>query len=204
MKTRKLIALSVPVLVLSLAAGCSSDDDDGGGGTQTPGGGEMPGGGGMIGGDSGVAAMPFDRVGRPGVSTALIAEDPTKDAYNADGNPASWDPTFRTPMIMRLDVIDGLDGTTGNALLMSSSDLAGVLLDDRLRIDTSVPECDVYLALEIGLGGCGGRTLERDVIDDTLRHLVSQTDPVSDLADFNEVILDDWPFLSDPNPATAP
>ena len=218
MTMKRLAVLGLPVLMLALAAGCSSDDDDGDtGGTTTggdtgggdTGGGDTGGGdtGGGAGGDSGVATTPFDRVGRPGVSTALIASDADKDAYNANGDPSTWDSSFRAPMESRMMVVDGLDGTEGNALLGDTSALASILLDDRLRIDTSVPECTNYLALEIQLGGCGGRTLESDVIDDTLQHLVAQGMPVSDLADFadeNPMPLTEWPFLAPPNAATTP
>lgn len=212
MNIKTLSAISVSAVVLALTAGCGSDSNDDDGGTVTPPpptttGGDTTGGGGGIpansgGGDSGIGAVIFDRMGRPGVSTALIAAADQKDAYNLSGNPADWSASFLAPLTERIEIVDGLDGTVGNALLDAGT-LAGLLVDDRLQIDTSRPDCEVYLALEIGLGGCGGRTLQSDVIDDTLRHLVSQDMPVSDLADGATDIANisaEWPFLGTPNP----
>ena len=194
--------LALSALLLA-AAGCSSDSDDppGTSGPVTP---PVTGGGdGGGGGDSGVVVGQIDRMGRPGVSTALIRTDEDENAYNANGDPSTWDAAFREPMLERMRLIDGLDGEMGNLVTGSAEQLTGLLLDDRLQIDTSVPECGAYLALEIpNLTGCGGRTLDRDVIDDTLRHLVSQDRPVSDLADANDAVLPtEWPFLAAPFPA---
>ncbi len=144
--------------------------------------------------ETGVLPVIFDRMGRPGVSTAVIADTADKDAYNRSGNPAEWPGLFTAALTERATIIDNLDGVVGNSLLTPST-IADLLVDDRLRIDTSIPECNIYLSLEIGLGGCGGRTLDRDVINDTLQHLVSQTNPVDDLADNDSVFLTDWPFI---------
>jgi len=194
MNMKTFTAITLSAALTALTAGCSSSSDGGGdgGGTTLP-----P----ASGGDSGSSAIIFDRMGRPGVSTALVAAADRKDAYNLAGDPAAWS-GFLPDLVERITIIDGLDGTVGNALLDADT-LAGLLADDRLQIDTSIAECDVYLALEIGLGGCGGRTLQRDVIDDTLRHLVSQGMPVSDLADGAVdigLLSDEWPFLAPPNP----
>lgn len=148
----------------------------------------------------GVVTAPIDRMGRPGITTALIADNFVKDAYNDNGVPATWSAAFLAPMIERANIIDGFDGTIGNALLTDTTALVSILVDDRLQIDTRTPECNAYLAVEIGLGDCGGRTLDRDVINDTLRHLVSQDMPVDDLADSDNVVLSDWPFFGEPNP----
>lgn len=149
-------------------------------------------------GETGVLPVILDRMGRPGVSTALVADSADKDAYNLEGDPALWAESFEVAITERATIIDSLDGELGNSLLNPTT-IASLLVDDRLRIDTSVPECDIYLALEIGLGGCGGRTLERDVINDTLQHLVSQANPVDDLADNDSVFQNDWPFLGEAN-----
>jgi len=146
--------------------------------------------------DSGVSVNTIDRMGRPGITTAAIELRSDRTIYNQNGDPATWTGEFREMIRGRLVTIDGLDGIDGNALLDVDT-IASLLVDDRLQIDTSVPECDIYLAIEIGLGGCGGRTLERDVIDDTLRHLVSQDMPVSDNAINDSVILTTWPFLGE-------
>ena len=198
-------ALALSTLLLAVTAGCSSDSDDSPGtpGTVTPPTTTPGNGGSNGGGDSGVVVGQIDRMGRPGVSTALIRTDEDENAYNAAGDPSTWAAMFREPMLERMRLIDGLDGVMGNLVTGSAEQLTGLLLDDRLQIDTSVPECDAYLALEIpNLNGCGGRTLERDVIDDTLRHLVSQDMPVSDQADANDATLPtEWPFLAAPFPA---
>ena len=146
--------------------------------------------------DTGVSINTLDRMGRPGITTATIELRSDRTIYNQNGDPSTWAAEFQALIRERLVTIDGLDGVAGNALLDVDT-IAGLLVDDRLQIDTSVPECDVYLALEIGLGGCGGRTLERDVIDDTLRHLVAQDMPVSDNALNDSVILNTWPFLGE-------
>ena len=146
--------------------------------------------------DTGVSINTIDRMGRPGITTATIELRSDRTIYNQNGDPSTWAAEFQALIRERLVTIDGLDGVDGNALLDVDT-ISGLLVDDRLQIDTSVPECDVYLALEIGLGGCGGRTLDRDVIDDTLRHLVAQDMPVSDNAVNDSVILNSWPFLGE-------
>ena len=202
---KSLFKLSVAAILMATVAACSSSDSTTGGGT-TGGGttGDGTSGGGTTGdgttdgggaGETGVLTDILDRMGRPGISTALVADNDDKDDYNLEGNPATWESSFTDVLVERITIIDGLDGVQGNALLGSASTLASLLVDDRLQINTSIPECDIYLALEIGLGGCGGRTLEADVINDTLRHLVSQNDPVDDLADNDSVFQSDWPFI---------
>ena len=182
------IKLSLAVVIATVVAGCSSSDDN----DNTPSDGGNP----PLSGNGETGALPviLDRMGRPGVSTALVADNDDKDAYNLSGDPDEWAGSFTAALIERATIIDSLDGVNGNSLLAPST-IAGLLVDDRLRIDTSIPECDIYLALEIGLGGCGGRTLERDVINDTLQHLVSQDNPVDDLADNDSVFQSVWPFI---------
>ena len=181
------LRLSAAAFLIVSVAACGGSDSSSGNDTGT-----NPDTGAT--GETGVLPVIFDRMGRPGVSTALVANSDTKNAYNLDGNPATWAGSFTDAILERATIIDGLDGVTGNSLLAPTT-ITGLLVDDRLRIDTSVPECDIYLALEIGLGGCGGRTLERDVINDTLQHLVSQDNPVDDLADNDSVFQSDWPFI---------
>jgi len=193
------VALALPTLLLAIAAGCSSGGDDGPStGPTGPG----------TSGDTRVVIGQIDRMGRPGVSTALIRTDDDEDAYNANGDPNTWDAAFRAPMLERVRLIDGLDEVPNNLVTGSADSLTTLLIDDRLQIDTSIAMCDAYLALEIGLGGCGGRTLERDVIDDTLRHLITgdpeDTNPlISDLANANDADLpSQWPFLAEPFAST--
>lgn len=138
----------------------------------------------------------IDRMGRPAVNTALIdlfGTDPSMtDAYNTNDMPATWS-QFIPEMQMNLEILDTLDGVTGNALLPADV-LATVLAEDRLLIDTSQPVCDAYLAVELGVPQCGGRTLQRDVIDDTFGAVVGPG--VSDFVGDTNYYLADFPFLS--------
>lgn len=140
----------------------------------------------------------IDRKGRPGINTVLIdlfEDKGLKDEYNMASDPATWD-QFIAEIESNLEALDGLDGTEGNTAL-PPEDLAPVLADDRLVIDTSEPECDAYLAVELGVEDqCGGRTLSRDVIDDTLGAIVGPG--VSDFVGFTSPIRDDFPFLGAP------
>lgn len=141
----------------------------------------------------------IDRMGRPAINPALIdllASTGLKDAYNRASDPATWAPLFQTEMQNNIAALDTLDGIVGNALLPPAT-LASVLVDDRLIIDVSVANCDAYLAVELGVAGqCGGRTLARDVIDDSLGALVGPG--VSDFVDLDSEILAQFPFMGPP------
>lgn len=142
----------------------------------------------------------IDRTGRPGVNTALIdvlASTGKKDAYNRASDPAGWAAAFQTEIQSNLTALDTLDGTSGNAVLPPAS-LAPVLVDDRLVINTAIASCDAYLAVELGVAGqCGGRTLARDVIDDTLGAIVGPG--VRDNVSNDSTFLTQFPFLGEPN-----
>jgi hypothetical protein len=140
-----------------------------------------------------------DRMGRPGINTALIdllRDSGKKDQYNRAEDPQTWPTLFQSEMQTNLAALDTLDGTTGNTLLPPAT-AAAVLVDDRLVIDVSKSTCDAYLAVEVGANQCGGRTLRRDVIDDTLGAIVGPG--VSDNVSFDSTLLQDFPFLGDPN-----
>jgi hypothetical protein len=141
-----------------------------------------------------------DRMGRPGVNTALIdllASTGKKDAYNRAEDPAGWVDAFSGEIQANLAALDTLDGTVGNTLLPPEA-LAPVLADDRLLVNTAVAACDAYLAVELGVTTqCGGRTLARDVIDDTLGAIVGPG--VSDNVGNDSVFLADFPFIGAPN-----
>lgn len=141
-----------------------------------------------------------DRNGRPGVNTVTINVLPNtgtalKEAYNRASDPTTWAAQFQAEMQANLAALDTLDGVVGNALLPAAT-LASVLVDDRLIIDTSKPNCDAYLAVELGLDSCGGRTLARDVIDDSLGAIVGPG--VSDNVANDSVFLTDFPFMGRP------
>lgn len=142
----------------------------------------------------------IDRMGRPAINTALIdllTSTGKKDAYNASQNPADWAGQFQAEMAGNLAALDTLDGVVGNALLPPDV-LASVLVDDRLIVDASIPHCGPYLAVELGVPNeCGGRTLDRDVMDDTLGAVVGPG--VSDYVGNDSNFLADFPFLAVPN-----
>ncbi len=143
----------------------------------------------------------IDRMGRPGINTALVNVLPgtgsaLKNAYNSAEGVANWS-QFAGELEANLAALDTLDGQVGNALLPPAT-LASVLVDDRLLVDTSKAACDEYLAVELGVPGkCGGRTLARDVIDDTFGAVVGPG--VSDFVGNDSIFLSDFPFLGNPN-----
>ena len=139
-------------------------------------------------------------MGRAAINTALIGSN-RKDDYNVALDPATWADMFQTEMAAALDFVDGLDGVMGNALLGDSAVLAGVLVDDRLMINTDIPTCGQYLAVELGdTSACGGRTLDSDVMDVTLDALVAFGAGVGDGVDANDQdFLTEFPFLAGPN-----
>lgn len=146
------------------------------------------------------SAGQIDRNGRPAVNTAtinvLLPANGLKDAYNRAEDPASWAGLFQAEIAANLAALDTLDGVTGNALLPPAT-LASVLVDDRLIVDVSKPACAAYLAVELGVpNDCGGRTLSRDVIDDSLGAIVGPG--VSDNVGNDSVFLDDFPFVGEP------
>lgn len=147
-----------------------------------------------------LASGQIDRNGRPAINTALINLVPStgtalKDAYNRAEAQSEW-PQFIPEMQANLAALDTLDGVTGNTVLPPAA-LAPVLNDDRLVIDLSKPACNEYLAVELGVAGkCGGRTLSRDVIDDTFGAVVGPG--VSDNVADDNVFLTDFPFMGEP------
>ena len=151
--------------------------------------------------NSGVAtsSVQVDRMGRPAITTALIdllASTGKKDQYNQAEDITTWSPLFEAEIAANLAALDTLDGVVGNNLLPTLV-LASVLVDDRLLIDLSNPVCDAYLAVELGVPQCGGRTLARDVIDDTFGAVVGPG--VSDFVGNTSMFLDEFPFLGEPN-----
>jgi hypothetical protein len=145
------------------------------------------------------ASVQVDRMGRPAINTALIdllASTGKKNQYNQAEDVASWPALFQSEMAANLAALDTLDGVVGNNLLPPVV-LASVLVDDRLLVDVSYADCDAYLAVELGVAQCGGRTLERDVIDDTFGAVVGPG--VSDFVGNSSTFLADFPFLGDPN-----
>lgn len=141
-----------------------------------------------------------DRMGRPAINTALInllESTGLKDQYNFNNDPDTWAEQFQSEMAANLAALDTLDGVTGNALLDANT-LASVLVNDRILINTSIADCDAYLAVELGVAGqCGGRTLSRDVIDDTFGAVVGPG--VSDGVANDSIFMSVFPFLAEAN-----
>jgi len=127
-----------------------------------------------------VLGAQLDRVGRPAISTLLIAvfaapadQTAPKDAYNHAPDPATWKTTLlRTNVTIEaelqaslaaFDAIDtGAATGCGNALAytvpinaISYRPGADLLADDQLYVDTSKQTCNIYLALEIERGSLG-------------------------------------------------
>lgn len=160
-----------------------------------------------------------DRMGRPAISTALIAAfqpDATmrgaaKDGYNANAVSTSWPTMYANEIAANLPIYDILDQTCGNQTAYAATAAAGMrfmplatlLADDMLVLNAS-GTCDDggYLAVEAGVAGnCGGRTPNADVIDRSFSVLaagvlsgvsdgVAQSGPMPDVATF--------PFLAAP------
>lgn len=167
----------------------------------------------------------IDRMGRPGVSTALIApfeanataKGTKKDDYNAAG-PDTWD-TFAAEISANLAIYDALDTVCGNQLAAGATATAGrygtlgvVLSNDRLWVNTASTTCTTYLAVEANATGilantdCGGRRFGYDVIDTTFSVLaVGAFGGVTD-----GIAADDgtpgttFPFLAAPGPEGFP
>lgn len=215
---KKTTVLSFGTAVLSaaiisfIAYGCGDDDS---GVTPKPDGGTSSSGG-SSGGSSGTDApsippkptlgAQIDRMGRPGVNTALQqtftpdgTRSPAQDEYNKDNDKANWVTKYRANFAGSLAIYDGVDTQCGNQAFASADagadgavekygTLASVLADDRLWLDTGAAACgDVYLAVELNATGavtntdCGGRTLKADVIATTYTALASTlASPVDD------------------------
>lgn len=178
----KIVKLLVCSLVFTACGdnlkGPSGGDDGGGGGGFPP---------------APALGAQIDRFGRPAINTALNAaldpnplKDQKKDAYNQAASPAAWATTEVTPgvtvtqeFLKYIAIFDMLDaaaspastGCGNNAI--PYADLATVLVDDQMYVDSAKGQCGVYLSLEAeaASGGlvvhqhCGGRTLTDDIAD---------------------------------------
>ncbi|MBT8469332.1 MAG: DUF4331 family protein [Myxococcales bacterium] len=221
----------IGITLLSAASliGCGSDGgvtSSGGSGGAGGAGGTA----GMGGAGGGAVTEQIDRIGRPAINTALTqtfssdstAKSARKDEYNAADDLASW-PVFIPDFASALAILDSLDtdstvpagcGTqlaigepTGPGGETRYDGLAGVLADDQLYVDSSSNLCVAYLGVEaeaLGIveeGGCGGRTPQYDVIDDSYSVLAAGTlAGVGDGVDANaEGFLAGFPFLAEPN-----
>lgn len=229
-RTQLTMAL-LAVVVGMTGCGDDATTGGSGGSAGSTGTGGSAGAAGGTGGAGGIALVgQIDRVGRPAVNTALTqtfnpdaaSRTARKDAYNAEDDVTAW-ADFIPDFAAALAILDSLDtdssvpagcGTqlaigapTGPGGETRYDALAGVLADDQLYIDSTTNLCVAYLGVEaaalgvIEEGGCGGRTPQYDVIDNTYAVLAAGTlAGVPDGVDENaEGFLDDFPFLSPPN-----
>ncbi len=162
----------------------------------------------------------IDRIGRPAITSALVGTflpsedaDPLKDAYNAAADQGDWT-VYASDIAFSLGVLDALDTNCGNQLLAGSGAdgpydaLAAVLVDDQLYVHSERTTCGVYLGLEAelvgavedGVGGCGGRMLDDDVIDRSYSVLAAGIlTGIDDTITANDVPnMDTFPFVAAP------
>jgi hypothetical protein len=185
----------------------------------------------------------IDRAGRPGISAMLIAvfsapavQTAAREVYGGAPDPAAWQTTMlptglaiKDELAANLAVFDVIDSPTpatgcGNPLIYtkpmnaaSYQRAAALFADDQLYVDTSLPTCTVYLALEIEDASatiphttCGGRTLTHDATDVTYSVLASGVDGLNQASGFtpnihgsltaHADITDSFPFLGPPHP----
>ncbi len=217
----KTVFIGITLLSAASLIGCGTGDGSNGG----------SGGVGGTGGTGGSSTTgQIDRMGRPAINTALTqtfnpdstTKSARKDEYNAEDDMPSW-PAFIPDFASALAILDSLDtdsaapagcGTqlaigapTGPGGETRYDTLAGVLADDQLYVDSTSNLCVAYLGVEaeaLGIveeGGCGGRTPQYDVIDDSYSVLAAGTlAGVGDGVDENtEGFLAAFPFLAQPN-----
>jgi hypothetical protein len=120
-----------------------------------------------------LGTMQIDRMGRPGVNTALtdplnllasatppVSEDQAKDNYNAVSDPSKWN-QFGAQFVSSLAAFDGLDGTCGNQLGVTMDKdsgastygtLAGALTEDSLWLNTGGTTCTPFAATALPAG----------------------------------------------------
>ncbi len=215
--------MSALVLSLSLLAlGCDDEPDTSGGGTGGSGTGGM---GGATGGPRGADDPPtlgdqIDRMGRPAINIALnntfnpdqATKATAKNAYN-EAPPSEWI-GFADAFAESMAIWDSLDGICGNQILAGEDGqryllLSTVLTDDQLYVNSSRSECGFYLGVEAeaiavveeGVGACGGRTPEDDVIETTLSLLISgELEGIDDGVEGNDLeFSNSFPFLPPPH-----
>jgi hypothetical protein len=127
--------------------------------------------------------VPIDRMGRALTGNALVglfatesAADSRKSQYN-EAPPAAW-ASFAPDISASLANYDGFDGRCGNQWLAAEkappaeryTQLARLLADDRLWVNSAAHSCRRYLSVELhrkggGHADCGGRTPSYDAVD---------------------------------------
>ena len=166
-----------------------------------------------------VTGTPVDRMGRTLTGNALIGplepeavSDRRKEQYNRAAQ-RDW-PQFLPDIARTLALYDGFDGACGNAWQANRTmrpaqryrDLAALLADDRLWIDSRKRTCVRYLAVELRAGGtrttdCGGRRPDLDAVDVYRSLLVGGRESGVDdgvARDDRPQPVDTFPFLAAP------
>ena len=169
----------------------------------------------------------IDRMGRPLTGNALLAtlepdavSDALKEAYN-HATPATSD-AFIPEMEKTLGLYDAFDGRCGDAMIAERSagasrylNLAILLADDRLWIDSGASRCTTLFAVELAalvgrrdlVGDCGGRTPNYDAVD-VYRSLLATgaLTGVDDGVDHDDHVHSDavFPFLAAPDGPAYP
>lgn len=213
MKKTTLLSFGTAVIsaaiVSFVAYGCGDDDvaatpkpDSG----TSSSGGSSGGSSGTSGTDGSTTPKPpalgdqIDRMGRPGINTALqktftdnTTREAAQDSYNHDKDKSGWVAKYKEGFAGSLAVYDGIvtcgdqpfyEADAGNGAAAHYGTLASVLADDRLWLDSSATCSNRYLAVELNAttaypnNDCGGRTLKTDVIDYTYTALAADTDAV--------------------------
>lgn len=168
----------------------------------------------------------IDRMGRPLTANALLAtlgpdevSDELKERYNK-ATPATA-AAFVPEIEKGLAFYDGLDGQCGNQSFIELGaepalryrELADILADDRLWVNSELTACTKFFAVEIASytgrmeadDDCGGRTPSEDAIDVYRSLLVNGTSTgVDDGVDRDERELSaEFPFLAAPEATVA-
>ncbi len=159
----------------------------------------------------------LDRMGRTLTGNALLGlfdseenANRRKEQYNRAAQ-KDWE-SFVPDIQKSLAAYDAFDGVCGNQWLAASAatpdryrDLARLLADDRLWVDTRRKECKRYMAVEQGMGvrssACGGRTPVGDAVDAYRSLLVNGSEVgVEDgvVEDDKVHSTTDFPFLAEP------
>ena len=137
----------------------------------------------------------IDRMGRPGINTVFIPQNPfepaetsQKDAFNM-GKPKNNQADFRAEIVDSLTLLyslnDGADDPSDDAAQIDA--LADILLPDILTVDLSQPTAFL-----------NGRNLEDDVIDGVLP-LITEGLLTTDCVDNDSNFMDDFPYLAEAN-----
>ena len=161
-----------------------------------------------------------DRMGRPLTGNAMLSplaqddmSDRLKEDYNA--SPTANADRFVPEIEKTLGLYDGFDGICGNGWLASQQpevryrELAKLLADDRLWVNSRSTRCETFMAVEfVSLEGnsaaaadCGGRTPLSDAVDVYRSLLASgKSSGVNDGVDRDERehSVSKFPFLAEP------